>query len=75
MRTVSATVGGLRADDRAPATPRAVLDPQLNTGKYTVLADARHAFGFQNVAVIVKKSVARGPVPGVRGTRSTSSAR
>src|SRR5207253_7080644 len=38
-------------------------DPQLTTGKYTVLADPKKVFGFQNVAPIVKQSVltAEGP--------------
>jgi osmoprotectant transport system substrate-binding protein len=39
-------------------------DPQLTTGKYTILSDPKNVFGFQNVAPIVKKSVlkAEGPV-------------
>jgi osmoprotectant transport system substrate-binding protein len=38
-------------------------DPQLTTGKYTVLTDPKNVFGFQNVAPIVKQSVlsAEGP--------------
>jgi osmoprotectant transport system substrate-binding protein len=32
-------------------------DPQLTTGKYTVLGDPKKAFGFQNVAPIVKQSL------------------
>jgi osmoprotectant transport system substrate-binding protein len=38
-------------------------DPQLTTGKYTVLTDPKKVFGFQNVAPIVKQSVlaAEGP--------------
>jgi osmoprotectant transport system substrate-binding protein len=38
-------------------------DPQLVSGKYTVLSDPKHDFGFQNVAPIVKQSVltAEGP--------------
>lgn len=32
-------------------------DPQLSTGKYVVLADPKHEFGFQNVAPVVKQSV------------------
>jgi osmoprotectant transport system substrate-binding protein len=31
-------------------------DPQLTTGKYTVLSDPKNVFGFQNVAPIVKQS-------------------
>jgi osmoprotectant transport system substrate-binding protein len=38
-------------------------DPELKSGKYAVLADPKHEFGFQNVAPIVKQSVvtAEGP--------------
>lgn len=38
-------------------------DPQLKSGKYVVLTDPKHVFGFQNVAPIVKQSVvsAEGP--------------
>ena len=37
-------------------------DAQLASGKYTVLTDPKLIFGVQNVAVIVKKSVATSPV-------------
>jgi osmoprotectant transport system substrate-binding protein len=33
-------------------------DPQLVGGKYTVLTDTKHIFGFQNVAPVVKKQLA-----------------
>src|SRR5207248_2599709 len=38
-------------------------DAQLTSGKYTVLSDPKHVFGFQNVAPIIKQSVlsAEGP--------------
>jgi len=38
-------------------------DPQLTTGKYTILTDPKKIFGFQNVAPVVKQSVlnAEGP--------------
>jgi osmoprotectant transport system substrate-binding protein len=38
-------------------------DPQLQSGKYTVLTDSKKLFGFQNVAPVVKQSVvtAEGP--------------
>ena len=38
-------------------------DPQLGSGKYVVLTDPAHVFGFQNVGLIVKQSVlaAEGP--------------
>ena len=31
----------------------ALTDPQLSTGKYVVLSDPKHNFGFQNVAPVV----------------------
>jgi len=34
-------------------------DPQLASGKYVVLTDPKHIFGFQNVAPIVSKKVTR----------------
>jgi osmoprotectant transport system substrate-binding protein len=38
-------------------------DPEVKSGKYVVLTDPKHVFGFQNVAPIVKASVvsAEGP--------------
>ncbi len=38
-------------------------DPELNSGKYVVLTDPKHVFGFQNVGLVVKSSVvsASGP--------------
>jgi osmoprotectant transport system substrate-binding protein len=38
-------------------------DPQLESGKYAVLSDPKHVFGFQNGVMIVKQSVlsAEGP--------------
>jgi len=36
-------------------------DPQLQTGKYQVLTDTRHIFGFQNVAPVVTKQLAADP--------------
>src|SRR5579859_3094105 len=38
-------------------------DPQLGSGKYVVLTDPKHEFGYQNVGLIIKKSVlaAEGP--------------
>jgi osmoprotectant transport system substrate-binding protein len=40
-------------------------DAQLASGKYTVLQDPKLIFGVQNVAVIVKKSVATSQVMGI----------
>ncbi|MBO0767970.1 MAG: hypothetical protein J2O48_04710 [Solirubrobacterales bacterium] len=34
-------------------------DPQLKSGKYAVLSDSKKLFGFQNVAPVVKASVAK----------------
>jgi osmoprotectant transport system substrate-binding protein len=38
-------------------------DPQLGTGKYVVLTDPKHVFGYQNVGLIIKQSTlsAEGP--------------
>ena len=38
-------------------------DPQLTTGKYTVLSDPKNVFGFQNVAPIVKASLLKSEGP------------
>jgi osmoprotectant transport system substrate-binding protein len=38
-------------------------DPQLRSGKYVVLTDPKHVFGFQNVAPIIKQSVLKAEGP------------
>ena len=38
-------------------------DPQLQSGKYVVLSDTKKLFGFQNVAMVVKKSVVKAEGP------------
>jgi osmoprotectant transport system substrate-binding protein len=38
-------------------------DPPLKTGKYTVLKDTKFIFGFQNVGMVVKTSVAKAEGP------------
>jgi osmoprotectant transport system substrate-binding protein len=38
-------------------------DPQLTTGKYTILSDPKNVFGFQNVAPIVKASLLKSEGP------------
>ncbi|MBV9167289.1 MAG: hypothetical protein JO342_14200 [Solirubrobacterales bacterium] len=43
-------------------------DPQLTTGKYTVLSDPKNVFGFQNVAPIVKASVLKAEGPAFQQT-------
>lgn len=38
-------------------------DPQLKSGKYTVLTDSKGLFGFQNVAMVLKPSLAKAEGP------------
>jgi osmoprotectant transport system substrate-binding protein len=49
-------------------------DPQLLSGKYTLLSDPKNVFGFQNVAPIVKKSVLRAEGPAFAQTINAVSA-
>jgi osmoprotectant transport system substrate-binding protein len=49
-------------------------DPQLTTGKYTVLTDPKNVFGFQNVAPIVKQSVVSAEGPAFAQTINSVSA-
>ena len=49
-------------------------DPQLLTGKYTILSDPKNIFGFQNVAPIVKQSVVTAEGPAFTQTINTVSA-
>ena len=39
-------------------------DPELESDKYTVLADTKHLFGFQNVAPVVSKKLTAAAGPG-----------
>jgi osmoprotectant transport system substrate-binding protein len=43
-------------------------DPPLKTGKYVVLKDTKFIFGFQNVGMVVKKSVATAEGPAFTST-------
>jgi osmoprotectant transport system substrate-binding protein len=43
-------------------------DPQLQSGKYTVLTDTKKLFGFQNVAPVVKASVVKAEGPAFTAT-------
>ena len=43
-------------------------DPPLKTGKYIVLKDTKFIFGFQNVGLVVKKSVATAEGPAFTST-------
>ncbi len=43
-------------------------DPELNSGKYVVLTDPKHVFGFQNVALVVKQSTASAEGPAFTST-------
>jgi osmoprotectant transport system substrate-binding protein len=49
-------------------------DPQLQGGKYTVLTDTKKLFGFQNVAPVVKQSVATSEGPAFTQTLNKVSA-
>ncbi len=49
-------------------------DPQLKTGKYTVLNDTKFIFGFQNVGTVVKQSVPSAEGPAFAQTINTVSA-
>jgi osmoprotectant transport system substrate-binding protein len=43
-------------------------DPQLQSGKYTVLTDSKKLFGFQNVAPVVKSSLVQSEGPAFEQT-------
>ncbi len=49
-------------------------DPQLQSGKYTVLTDTKFIFGFQNVGLVVKQSVAKAEGPDFTATVNKVSA-
>lgn len=49
-------------------------DPQLTTGKYTILTDPKNVFGFQNVAPIVKQSLITSEGPAFAQTLNKVSA-
>jgi osmoprotectant transport system substrate-binding protein len=49
-------------------------DPQLQSGKYTVLTDSKKLFGFQNVAPVVKQSVVTSEGPAFSTTINKVSA-
>ena len=49
-------------------------DPQLTTGKYTVLTDSKKIFGFQNVAPVVKQSLLKTEGPAFEQTINAVSA-
>jgi len=49
-------------------------DPPLKTGKYTVLKDTKFIFGFQNVGMVVKASVAKAEGPAFISTINKVSA-
>ncbi len=44
---------------KANAIAAFTTDPQLKSSKYTVLTDEKHIFGFQNVGMVIKASVAK----------------
>jgi osmoprotectant transport system substrate-binding protein len=49
-------------------------DPQLASGRYTVLTDTKFIFGFQNVGLVVKQSVAKAEGPDFTATVNKVSA-
>jgi osmoprotectant transport system substrate-binding protein len=49
-------------------------DPQLQSGKYTVLTDTKKLFGFQNVAPVVKQSLVKTEGPAFEQTVNKVSA-
>lgn len=49
-------------------------DPQLKSGKYVVLKDTKFIFGFQNVGLVVKQSVATAEGPAFTSTVNKVSA-
>jgi len=49
-------------------------DPQLLTGKYTVLSDPKNIFGYQNAAPVVKQSVLNAEGPAFEQTLNAVSA-
>jgi osmoprotectant transport system substrate-binding protein len=46
-------------------------DPELESGKYVVLTDPKHVFGFQNVGLVVKQSVLTAAGPAFAKTITT----
>jgi osmoprotectant transport system substrate-binding protein len=46
-------------DNQVQAAAVFTTDPPLKTGRYTVLKDTKFIFGFQNVGMVVKTSVAK----------------
>ncbi len=50
-------------------------DPQLESGKYTVLEDTKHIFGFQNVAPVVSQKLASAGGPGFASVVNAVSAK
>jgi len=53
----SISVYTLLDDGKATAGDGFSTDPQQLTGKYTILTDTKHIFGFQNVAPVVSQKV------------------
>ena len=50
-------------------------DPQLSSDKYTILADTKHIFGFQNVAPVVSRKVLSAAGPSFAKTVNAVSAK
>ena len=60
--------------DQVNAAAVFTTDPPLKTGKYTVLKDTKFIFGFQNVGMVVKTSVAKAEGPAFVSTINKVSA-
>lgn len=61
-------------DDQVNAAAVFTTDPPLKTGKYRVLEDTKFIFGFQNVGMVVKTSVAKAEGPAFISTINKVSA-
>ncbi len=55
-------------DNQVQAAAVFTTDPPLKTGRYTVLKDTKFIFGFQNVGMVVKASVATAEGPAFTST-------
>ncbi len=71
----SISVYTLLDDGKATAGDGFSTDPQQLTGKYTILTDTKHIFGFQNVAPVVSQKVLAAAGPSFTKTVNAVSAK
>ncbi len=71
----SISVYTLLDDGKTTAGDGFSTDPQQLTGKYTILTDTKHIFGFQNVAPVVSKKVLSAAGPSFAKTVNAVSAK